>query len=261
MAPRMFSFVMADPSKSAVKSLADPIKSAIESLVSARSVDGSVFVSVPLIFPSGTVVTVRIDPAPGGFRVSDNGFAYREIEAIGAERSFAKTVDKIVKAEDITRNKRVIYVDVPNEQIERAIFDVSAASWRVVDRIYSFLNEEDVTEMIEHLQGRLETLFGAQNVENQPTLVGASTISWPVTATVKHEPKITVFHVVSNHSSSVFRASAAFRDLSLLDHPPSLIAVVRNKPELGPKQSLLTQARGKVIQEDQPDDVYRRVAA
>lgn len=240
---------------------AEPIKSAVASLISARSLSDTVYVSLPLIFPGGTIVTVRIDPAPGGFRVSDSGFAYRELEEIGAERSFAKTADKIIEIQNVLRNKRAIYADVSAEQIERAICDVSTAAWRVVDQIYSRLSEEDVEELEEHLQERLEAIFGALNVRKEPKLIGVSSTQWPMTATVKQGPKITVFQVVGDHANSIYRTSAAFRDLTLLDHPPSLVAVVRDKAALGPKQSFLTQAGGKVIQEDQPDATFLKVAA
>jgi hypothetical protein len=62
------------------------IRAAVSELVPAKRADDSVFVNLPLFFPSGAAATVKIEPVSGGYRVSDNGFAYRELESIGAER-------------------------------------------------------------------------------------------------------------------------------------------------------------------------------
>src|SRR3546814_11423671 len=51
----------------------------------------SSYINMPLLYPDGSCVTLRIDRLSDRFRVSDNGFAYREIEDLGAERSFAGT--------------------------------------------------------------------------------------------------------------------------------------------------------------------------
>lgn len=50
------------------------------------------YVTLPLMMPSGTAATVRISASDGGYRVDDGGFAFRELEAIGAERSFPKAI-------------------------------------------------------------------------------------------------------------------------------------------------------------------------
>ncbi len=220
-----------------------------------------VFMNMPLVFPSGSFATIKIDQAPIGFHVSDHGFAYRELEQIGAERSFAKTADAIINAEQLERNRRAIFVTCAPEELDRAIMDVAAASWRVVDRIYSRLHEAEELELEEELKERLAHLFGDKNVSKNPTLTGVSSTTWPMTAVVKKGSHDTVFQAVSSNANSIFRTSAAFRDLILLEKPPVLVAVVRDKPSLGPKQTIITQAGGKVIQEDQPDNVFLRVAA
>ena len=72
--------------------------------------------------------------------------------------------------------------------------------------------------------------------------------------------KSAVFQAVSERAGSVYRTSAAFHDLALLEHPPTLVAVVQSKAALGTKLGLLAQA-GRVIEQGQSDDVFRRAAA
>jgi hypothetical protein len=90
---------------------------------------------------------------------------------------------------------------------------------------------------------------------------GSSSIEWDVSAVVEtgQKPPV-VFQAVSNHSTSIYRTNSAFHDIATLKTPPRLVAVVRSKPALGSRLALLTQA-GRVIEEDQPGDVFRRAAS
>ena len=69
-----------------------------------------------------------------------------------------------------------------------------------------------------------------------------------------------MFHAVSNHPNAVFKTSTAFHDLANLDNAPKLVAVVRDKAALGSRLALLAQA-GRVIEGEQPDEVYLRAVA
>ena len=53
-------------------------------LVSCRNWGDASFISLPMVYPSGSFVTVRMTHISGGIRVSDSGFAYREAESFGA---------------------------------------------------------------------------------------------------------------------------------------------------------------------------------
>jgi hypothetical protein len=74
------------------------------------------------------------------------------------------------------------------------------------------------------------------------------------------ESGLAVFQAVGNHANSIYRASTAFHDLSELPNPPIRIAVVKDKAALGAKLNMLAQA-GRVIEDEQPDDVYVRAVA
>jgi len=56
--------------------LIDLTKAIIPHLVSYRAWGDASFVNMPLVYPSGAFVTVRLTHTPGGVRVSDSGFAY-----------------------------------------------------------------------------------------------------------------------------------------------------------------------------------------
>lgn len=241
--------------------IAEAAKAAASELVSVRHLGGSSFINVPLLYPDGSFVTLKLDHAPHGIRVSDNGFAYRELEAIGAGRSWAKTAAPIAEAGNILVDKRTVFVDVKQEELVRAICDVALASWQIADKVYARAAEADEGEIEDYLRERLTEVFGAKlNPPEHNRIKGASTSEWEVSAIVDGNGKQTVFAAVSNHANSVFRTSAAFHDLLALERAPNVVSVVRSKAALGAKFGILAQA-GRVIEEDESDEVYRRAAA
>ena len=236
------------------------VRNAVGNLVRHEKVNGRVFINLPMIYPSGSYVTVRIDQAGDRVRVSDGGFAYREAEELDAvSRYFRRTANKTGEQMGVEVGDRALYVDASIDTLHQAICDVAEASWRVADHI-NFSLEEDDGELIESLTKRLAAVFGDKNVDSAPTITGASTNPWPVSAIVKLRDHSAVFQAVSgSNANSVYRTSTAFRDLAELDNPPRLIAVVKSKAALGARLSLLEP--GRVIEEDQPDDLFVRAAA
>lgn len=219
----------------------------------------SVYVNLPIITPTGASATVRITPAKGGFRVDDGGFAYREIESIGAERSFSKVAAAVASSYDIAIDRRTISIVVPDDGLTTAICEIAMASRDIADRIYAKKAEHDENEIEEFLSQRLEQIFGRNRIEHKP-IIGASTNEWNVSAILHSDSGLVVFQAVGKHPNSVYRASAAFHDLAELPSPPTRVAVVKDKASLGPKLNVLAQA-GRVIQGDQTDEVYERAAA
>ena len=137
--------------------------------------------------------------------------------------------------------------------------DVAETSRRVAAKIWQrFIDEEDA-ELTGELREKLIKVFGSAKVEEDKVIIGESTSPWEVSAVVTYKHHVAVFQSVSSHSNSIYKASTAFHDLSRLENPPRLIAVVRNKQLLGPKLALL--APGKVLESTQEDNLFERAAA
>jgi len=238
----------------------EAIEAAARDLVSLNQRADCYYLSGPLIYPDGSSVTDQIAGGAKGILVSDAGFTYRQIEDIGAERSFTRIAKRIAEEENVECGSRIIYADASSEEVHRAICDVSTASWRIAHDVYSRISEQDEVEIAEHLRDRLSKIFGSSHLSSENSIVGSSSSSWEVSAVVEINSAKAVFHAVANYPVSVFRTATAFHDIGSLENPPKLVAVVRNRTEMGPRLSLLSQA-GRVIETQQPDAVFLRAAA
>jgi hypothetical protein len=218
------------------------------------------FINLPLIFPSGSQATVRVTGAGNTFGVDDGGFAYRELAAVGAERSFAKVAPRFAKFEGLEVGKRTVSVVVHEDGLVRAICDVGVASFAIASDVYERLADEGAAEIEDYLRERLESIFQGVRIESDEEIIGASTHPWRVSAALHTESGLIVFQAVGNHPYSVYKASTAFHDLGELPSPPRCVAVVKDLAAMGVNLNVLAQA-GRVIQGDQPDAVYVDAAA
>ena len=123
--------------RTATLDVQDVVETLVHELVSVRRVVNDALINLPLLYPSGASVTVKVTLNGEMYRVSDAGFAFREIESIGAERSFSGVSAPIILANDLKRDSATIFADVDKESLFRAICDVGSASWQIADRIYA----------------------------------------------------------------------------------------------------------------------------
>lgn len=240
------------------RSIQELTDSLIQRMVAVRHWHDASFINLPMVYPSGSFVTVRLTQAAGGVKVSDAGFAYQEADMLGAGRAFVNTAKAVACHYDVQVGSRSIFVDVKPDEVERAIFDVSAASHLVAERIVSRAVEDDEATISDVLRTRLDHLFAKVVYDEQ--VVGASATEWEVSAVALFEGRRTIFQAVANHPASIYKTSTAFHDIAALDDAPHLVAVVSNKTDFGKGYNILAQA-GRVIEISQPDDVYRRAAA
>jgi hypothetical protein len=237
------------------------VMSAVRQLVSVTHWANSSFVSLPLFYPGGGAVSVKVETwSASEFRVSDNGFAYREAESLGAERSFPKTASRIATEQGVSANRRLIYAEGKVNQLAMRIAKVGVASWQVAHHICEKVSIREEAIIAEGLYDRLVSIFGDRVKPEGVSLVGLSTNSWEVSAFVEMGDHGAVFDAVAKHRNSIYRTATKFHDLAALENPPRLIAVVRDKEELGVGLALLAQA-GRVIEDVQADEVFKRAAA
>ncbi|WP_330083776.1 hypothetical protein [Methylocystis iwaonis] len=237
----------------------DAVESAAKDLVRVQEIGGSLYLNLPIIYPDGSFVTVKLDQSAGGITVSDAGFAYREAEDVGAHRSFRRTANKIAEDYGIIVGDRAVSTEATIDQIERAVADVAMASWRIATVITEKAMEEDESELSAELSSRLRSVFGVEKVVEGAKLTGFSTSEWPVSAIVTIDDHKTIFQAVTSHPNSIYKASTAFRDIAATQAKLSLVSFVRSKAALGPKLALLAPSR--IVEESQSDEQIWKLAA
>lgn len=228
-------------------------------LVRAERTNGVWLVNLPMLYPDGSFVTVRLHQVSGGVRVSDAGFAYREADRVEASRSFRKIANRVAEHFDVQVQKKSICVLATEDELDGAVMDVAEASRRVAEQICQKVWDSEGDELPTALRDRLARIFGEDRLEESASIKGGSTSEWNMSAIVHLPGRDVVFQAVSDNGNSINKASTAFRDLSSLMAPPGLVAIVQSKDAIGARLSLLAPAR--VVEESQPDSFFEAAAA
>lgn len=234
----------------------DAVENAARDLLRVRQWGETVFVHLPLYGPDGSPVTVRVTRDMAGFQVDDAGATHRELDRLGYGRSFSGVVGNVVEQHDVAVSGHMIAGFAEEGTLGRAIADVGMAAWQTFDRVYQKIADVGDDALEQGLRERLATIFGS-SLDAKQTINGASTTLWIVSAILHVEGQLAIFQVVSDKGNSLYRASAVFHDLASLPEAPALVAVVKDREGLGSKLGVLSQV-ARVIESDQPDEVYKR---
>jgi hypothetical protein len=87
------------------------VEDIVRDLVRFERINGALFVNLPMIYPDGSFVTVRIDRSGTGYIVSDAGFTFREVGDIAGSRSFRRAANRIAQANEVIVGERHLYVE------------------------------------------------------------------------------------------------------------------------------------------------------
>jgi hypothetical protein len=246
-----------DKREEAFRKVADGVARA---LVDVRHQRGAAFISLPVMYPSGSLSVVRVDAHhEGGFLVSDAGLGFEEADLMGAGRLFTHSAAAVATKAGVRFDRQVFSICVREEQLLGAVTTIAACSQDAV-RLAAFrLDEQKKSDAADRLCERLYRLFTPANVERGATVLGASNTPWTVTALVRADGRQAVYEPVSEHANSVASALTKFVDLNQLEVPPSRIAVVRSKQALGTRLSLIATA-ANVVEEGISDQTLARLA-
>lgn len=226
-------------------------------LVSAEHRNGMSFVRVPLVYPSGASVVVRISDAYPDFFVSDFGSGHEEAEMMGGSSIYVRHAPNVARNAGIAFDNHSFFVmKSTKEQLPGVIVTVANCALESVIATAFKLVEKKGEDDKEFLYQRLVRLFTSSAVSKDVEMLGSSNYKWHVSTLVKSASISAIFEPVSKNHSAVFAAATKFHDIALNDNPPNRIAVVKRKLEMDTYLAILSQA-GNVIETDGPDESYR----
>lgn len=229
-------------------------------LVSTEHRQGMSFVSVPLTYPSGAGVVVRVADAYPDFFVSDYGVGFEEAEMMGGSTIFSRQAPNIAKNSGVGYDQRAFFVmKASRDQLPGAIVAVANCSLEAVTMTAFKLAEKKHAEDAEFLYNKLVSVFDKSAVARDVPILGHSNTEWHVSTFVKRSGRSAIFEPVSKHHTSVFAAATKFHDISLNKNAPRLVSVVKSKADFDTYLGILSQS-SSVIETGASSDVFRRIA-
>jgi hypothetical protein len=240
--------------------LMETARTAVRQLVDvAQRPDGAYF-SLPLNYPSGATVVIRVDGGPDRFFITDFGMGQMEADLMGAAHIFARHAQSIAEASGVGFDQRVFFVlEARRDQIAGAIVAVASCSHEAVLISAYKLAEKATHDEAALLYERLVRIFSPHSVMRDVEVVGSTNTKWTVAAAVQLKRRETVFDVVAKHPTSVAFTSTKFHDIARLERPPNRVAVVSNKAQFGTYLGILSMD-ASVIERTAPDETYIRLA-
>jgi hypothetical protein len=239
-------------------SLAEHVAS---SLATAREDRGAIWLSTPLLYPSGAHVTTRIDGDGKHFFVSDDAGAFSEADMMGAVRTFSKIAKTIAANKGIKFDENCFFeIGVTRDQLQVAVVAIANLSKEVADRVAYRMSEKHYRFDDVQLVERLVSIFGALKVHRGAELLGASNKRWSFTASVEADGHQTIFDLVKPVWQSLLPTVAKFRDISDLPDSPPRVAVLADGGLVEQTDLNLLSRSARVIDFTARDETYRRAA-
>ena len=218
------------------------VRKAVAALVSTSTWGSSYLISVPLVYPSGTNVGVKVTFSKGLYVVSDIAMGFREAESWEAQRSFGSHAGRIKDEVGVEyTSEHEFRLVVKEHQLSSAIRRVAYASHRAAVKAFHTLPEVGEQEIAVELFQRLRDTFGVENVAGELKMAGASNIEWPFAAQLLQGKRRILFDVVSPRWASVVAAKSKFSDVRHLGPNTLPVAVVEDIDAMGKWLPLISQ--------------------
>jgi hypothetical protein len=236
------------------------IEHAARELVTVAHDRRGAFLKMPLIYPSGAGVVVRVEPAGDQYFVSDMGTGHEEADLMGGSFIYNHVARPIAEQAGVGFDQYAFFVlKAGFDQLPGAVATIANCAHEAVIATSYRLAEKKFDESEERLYERLAHIFTPKLVQKAPMFLGASTTAWRLTALVRSPGRQSLFEIVSKHPTSIATAATKFHDIARLESPPIRVAVVKKKELFGTYLGVLSQA-ANVVEEDISDAAIKRLA-
>ena len=231
-------------------------------LVTTRHEATGSFVRLPVLYPSGASVVVRINADGDRYFVSDAGFGPQEADMMGAVHIYARHGRAVAESAGVKFDNQAFFVTEANEaQLPGAVITIASCSQEATIRVSDALSEKTFEDAKERLYQRIVRVFDPKSVTKDASVIGSSSTRYHVAAFVKESAgrRSTIFDPVTNSRLSVAHASMKFNDIARMPDAPVRVAVVNRKSEFGTLLGVLSQA-ANVIDDSVSNDTFVQIA-
>lgn len=221
--------------------------------------EGSAFISMPLLYPSGSHAIIRINGAGDRWLVSDDGHAHHEAERMGGIGPFRRMARPMAARAGIEFDERCFFAkEVDRDALPRAVTLVSNVSKRVAKRTAFAIEERQAALSRKLFEDRLGRAYAAPSITHDIAVAGASGKLWRVDVGVSEHGAVSrLFELVTPSAASIAAALVKFSDIQAKTFIPSVVVLSdrsRTEPAL---VSVLSRVAGAAIDASSEPDVYR----
>lgn len=228
-------------------------------LVGADHTQQRSLIWLPIIYPSGSLLGVRLTNGGDTYALSDMALSYEESRNVRAQRAFNRHAPLVAEAAGVAFEQRSFLLrGIRAEQLPGAVIALANCAHSAVTLAVHKQAAADAREAEQRLFERLVRMFG--HAEQHRTVTGASGTPWDVDAVVKVGDREILFEAVGSAKQSIYATVAKYHDIARLPYPPLRIASVNHREELGSMLGVLSQA-ANVIESDTPDSTIRQLVA
>jgi hypothetical protein len=242
-----------------IQTLTEIATEVARALVRITARQESARLSLPLLYPGGSMVGVEISRLRDGFLVSDGGAGRREAGLLGGERSFVQLAPDVATSYGVRFDHNMFFdINVERDELAVAVAAIANASKAAVEATAAKLAAVEHADYQAMLWEKLERVFTKTRLIKEIEFKGKSEL-WDFDAAIQTGKQLSLFEVVTPYANSVNGAVIKFVDVKDLgEEAPSRIAALTNKDKTPHLAVLASTARW--IAANANDEVYRQAA-
>lgn len=241
---------------------ANAVEEAVKKLVRIEEFIGATLVSMPVLYPSGASVMLEISGDHDQYFVSDRAGGYLEAELMGGQRIYAREAARAASGAGIGFDGRnMFFAEAQMSSLPAVMKVVAHCSQIAANSCALRMSEKIKSDIGQRLYERLVAVFSEPRVARDVEVVGASTHDWRVSAVVSGPHKKVVFDAVTPHPTSAVWTAAKFGDIARLDPPPSRVAVVSSRKDVGDMIGVISPSATAIIELTASNDAFERLEA
>ncbi len=221
-------------------------------------------VTMPGLYPSGTNVSVLVRYDGSNCFVSDQGQAHLEAELLGASSRLFTSQGKVVAEQTGCQfdNHSFFVIKADISRISGAIKVIASASLKAATLTEARVSEQAEKNDRADLIDRLVSVFGAPRVDKDFELTGASTHVWGFAGRVVSDSGAVLFDCTGPSHNAVYSTHAKFSDIARIGaNAPRRVAAISRRYDFKTDYRNLLQQTASVIQIEERDEIYSKVAA
>lgn len=231
-------------------------------LVRIRPGGRGAVITTPVLFPSGSHVTVLVSLNGDRCLITDDGAAFGEADLMGAANIFRRAAKKTAEEAGVKFNSYEIFeAEAKPERAAGMIAIIADAARRSVQLTSERLAKKIEVDTRETMLDQLREIFGAPKVIPEAVMPGASSHSWKLDALVESDDGLIALEALTPAANSVSSAYIKLDDIRRLDGGPRTAAVLSNKKSFTSDQLVMLGRTATLIDLKSGRSAFARLAA